>query len=129
MRNLTASDRSALIKLAASLPKGSPERRAILAGWQAAGARNAWDDNPYLGDKMNHAIVKYLEHLLTLNSYRMELKRLARGLDRDAITELAANDKTAASALRIINKMPKVDTTAILDDQVMDILRYEGLKE
>ena len=30
-RNLTASDRSALIKLASSLPSGSPERKAILA--------------------------------------------------------------------------------------------------
>ena len=31
-RSLTASDRSALIKLASSLPKGSPEKKAILAG-------------------------------------------------------------------------------------------------
>ena len=31
MRNVTASDRSALIKLASSLPAGSPERKAILA--------------------------------------------------------------------------------------------------
>jgi TnpA family transposase len=31
MRNLTASDRSALIKLASSLPSDSPERKAILA--------------------------------------------------------------------------------------------------
>lgn len=31
MRKLTASDRSALIRLAASLPKGSEERRAILS--------------------------------------------------------------------------------------------------
>jgi len=34
MRALTASDRSALIKLASSLPAGSEERRAILAGLQ-----------------------------------------------------------------------------------------------
>ena len=31
MRNLTASDRSALIRLASSLPAGSPERKAIFA--------------------------------------------------------------------------------------------------
>ena len=31
-RTLTAADRSALIRLASTLPKGSPERRAILAG-------------------------------------------------------------------------------------------------
>ena len=33
---LTASDRSALIKLAGSLPSGSEERRAILAGLKSA---------------------------------------------------------------------------------------------
>jgi hypothetical protein len=31
-RTITAQDRSALIRLASALPKGSPERRAILAG-------------------------------------------------------------------------------------------------
>ena len=31
-RPLTAADRSALIKLASTLPKGSPERKTILAG-------------------------------------------------------------------------------------------------
>ena len=31
-RNLTASDRKSLIRLASTMPKGSPERRAILAG-------------------------------------------------------------------------------------------------
>ena len=31
-RNLTASDRKTLIKLASTLPKGSPERKAVLAG-------------------------------------------------------------------------------------------------
>ncbi len=31
-RSLTAQDRSSLIKLASDLPKGSPERKAILAG-------------------------------------------------------------------------------------------------
>lgn len=31
-RTLTASDRQALIKLASSLPKGDPTRRAVLAG-------------------------------------------------------------------------------------------------
>jgi hypothetical protein len=35
-RSLTASDRSALIRLASTLPKGSDERRVILAGLQEA---------------------------------------------------------------------------------------------
>jgi hypothetical protein len=36
MRKLTASDRSALIKLASTLPSGSSERRAILVGLQGS---------------------------------------------------------------------------------------------
>lgn len=35
-RTLTAADRSRLIRLASSLPKGSDERRAILAGLKSA---------------------------------------------------------------------------------------------
>ena len=31
-RNLTASDRKSLVRLASTLPAGSPERKAILAG-------------------------------------------------------------------------------------------------
>jgi len=37
-RNVTASDRSALIRLASSLPAGSPERKAILAGLERVGS-------------------------------------------------------------------------------------------
>lgn len=37
MKNLTASNRKSLIRLASSLPKGSDERKAILAGLKAAG--------------------------------------------------------------------------------------------
>ena len=44
MRNLTASDRSALIKLASSLPAGSPERKAILAGLQGSSNKTATRD-------------------------------------------------------------------------------------
>ena len=41
-RNLTAQDRSALIRLARSLPAGSPQRKAILAGL-VGGTRLAGD--------------------------------------------------------------------------------------
>lgn len=44
MRRLTASDRSALIKLASSLPAGSPERKAILAGLQGSPYANQIKD-------------------------------------------------------------------------------------
>jgi carbonic anhydrase/acetyltransferase-like protein (isoleucine patch superfamily) len=52
MRTLAASDRSALIKLASSLPAGSTERRTILAGLQqkrAAGQTNI--PNVHIFDK------------------------------------------------------------------------------
>lgn len=39
-RTLTASDRSALIRLASAMPSGSPERRAILAGLSKAALTN-----------------------------------------------------------------------------------------
>lgn len=41
MKSLTASDRSALVRLAASLPVGDENRRAILAGLQAVRGDNA----------------------------------------------------------------------------------------
>ena len=39
-RTLTASDRSALIRLAATMEKGSPERKAILKGLSKSAAMN-----------------------------------------------------------------------------------------
>ena len=40
-RSLSASDRSALIRMASTLPKGSPERKAILAGLRTEPSRVA----------------------------------------------------------------------------------------
>lgn len=46
-RTLTATDRSTLLKLARSLPKGDETRRAVLAGLKEAGASDVpqkkWD--------------------------------------------------------------------------------------
>lgn len=39
-RSLTAQDRSSLIRLASALPKGSPERKAILAGLSKVSAES-----------------------------------------------------------------------------------------
>ena len=39
-RNLTASDRKSLIRLASTLPAGSEERKAILAGLEKSAARD-----------------------------------------------------------------------------------------
>lgn len=42
MKTLTAQDRSSLIRLASSLPSGSPERKAILAGLQKVSYGEDW---------------------------------------------------------------------------------------
>lgn len=71
MKNLTASDRKRLIRLASGMPKGSPERRAILAGmriripWSYPGnvARYAEDFNTRV-----HG-VKALKRYLTKGSW------------------------------------------------------------
>jgi hypothetical protein len=44
-RVLTAADRKSLIRLASSLPKGSPEKKAILAGL-AKTKTGAWKSRP-----------------------------------------------------------------------------------
>ena len=46
-RNLTASDRKSLIRLASTLPKGSPQRKAILAGLKKT---SGYADHTYDGE-------------------------------------------------------------------------------
>jgi hypothetical protein len=53
MRRFTASDRSALIKLASSLPAGSSERKAILAGLERVGGVVP-DQLQYLMNELQH---------------------------------------------------------------------------
>lgn len=44
-RSLTASDRSRLIRLASTMPVGSTERKAILAGLQGSDPKTAGGPN------------------------------------------------------------------------------------
>ena len=46
MKTLTASDRKSLIRLASGMPKGSPERRAILAGLEKKGKLKLVPNDP-----------------------------------------------------------------------------------
>jgi hypothetical protein len=64
-KRLTASDRSSLIRLASGLPKGSEERKAILAGLKKVGMEHASPEalKKYLkehpkADKKNHTVKK-----------------------------------------------------------------------
>lgn len=56
-RTLSASDRSTLIKLASSLPKGSPEKKAILAGLGKLSQDSLDLDLVTGGDKEKHMSV------------------------------------------------------------------------
>jgi hypothetical protein len=58
-RNLTASDRSNLIRLAASMPKGSEERKTILAGLVKTSATPSWPG----ADKVYSKLYKVLEKM------------------------------------------------------------------
>jgi len=70
--NLTASDRKALIRLAASLPTGSEERKTILGSIPKQAARPlheiANDIRLDWGSKVNYAAKPYLEAMFDLRS-------------------------------------------------------------
>ena len=59
-RTLTAADRSALIKLASTMPAGSPERKAILAGLEKASASDPKLDFPSVSDPDRKAATESL---------------------------------------------------------------------
>jgi len=74
-RTLTASDRSALIRLASSLPAGSPERKAILAGLSKTGtARSGWDYSDAEWAKLAMDSAKSLG-ATTVKEYLLKAKR------------------------------------------------------
>ena len=57
-RSLTASDRSALIRLASSLPKGNPTRRGILAGLKRVAEEAEEEAKPKGGKKKPGSMLK-----------------------------------------------------------------------
>lgn len=65
-RTLTASDRRSLIRLASTLPKGSPERKAILAGLADSASRGNFKKDalaalPSLKDEVEEAMKAFAE--------------------------------------------------------------------
>ena len=57
-RNLTAADRASLIRLASKMPKGSPERRAILSGLE----KTARADRRFLNKLRDFYAVKEVDY-------------------------------------------------------------------
>lgn len=88
-RNLTASDRSALIRLASAMPVGSDVRRAILAGLkQARAPRTASLDGLEYDDSLAYKIFGaslwklYEKGTLNRNQYRKVEEALEKCLKR-----------------------------------------------
>lgn len=60
-RSLTAQDRSSLIRLASSLPKGSPERKAILAGLSKVSSPRSNFEHRALVEDIEGYLERYFE--------------------------------------------------------------------
>ena len=97
MKNLTASDRSALIRLAASLPVGDENRRAILAG---------------LADLESAPTLEFLEGKAALA--RDAVGRLVRskGVPADLMQEATAARDTLLALVRLAGR-PGADVSIL----------------
>lgn len=81
-RTLTAADRSALIRLASTLPAGSEERRAILAGLSKSAEPTTFPDSfRRKADKLALAVYDKTRHLshVPQELVDMEIARLEPG--------------------------------------------------
>jgi hypothetical protein len=87
MRNLTASDRSALIKLASSLPSGSSERRDILASL----GKVAGNSGVFTLSVRRERNTTYASVIFTTDSlfWGPELKYALKNLKEDSVRLLA----------------------------------------
>jgi len=89
MKNLTASDRKSLIRLASSLPKGSPERKAILAGLEKKAA--------------SYAIYQYPIEIEDTYDLR-NLKKFSYALDLGRSLLLLERSMSVDDAMAFLNK-------------------------
>ena len=92
-RTLTASDRKRLIKMASTMPKGSPERKAILAGLAKASAAAP---HPLSKGAVIHFNLAVLEE---------ELEEAAEDGDEDAINGLEDTGRLESEAFKNISRM------------------------
>ena len=92
-RKLTASDRNSLIRLASAMEKGSPERKAILAGLSKS-ARASGPIEDALEDKWN-----------SLHDFEYALDRAAREYDVAASYSGGKGRKDAQKMLKMINDL------------------------
>ena len=151
MRTLTASDRSALIKLAASLPEGSPEKKAILAGLQGSSKAASLGKNwtkPWANFRVSTKSVR-IEILSGLSSpfvmfddVSSAFKRL-EALTNDIKSDIAqklritalqgsdilrpASTKDIVMGTTLVLENGKLEDGGNIDDKVMDLFAEHGL--
>ena len=96
MHKLTTTDRKSLIRLASELPKGSDERRAILAGLKSA-----------TGNKIASAYMLFLKDVekieAAMHSARANLSRFPKD-QRDFARDMERHLDLVAKALKEIDR-------------------------
>ena len=111
-RNLTASDRSALFRLASTLPKGSPERKAILKGLSKSASMNDWGFDDFLPPS---ELVKRGEE--AAGKIEQNAKNLKQAMSRYSDDEPALEKWT----LRIFGQMLMFGIKPALDGRFSDL--------
>jgi len=115
--NLTATDRSALIRLASSLPKGGEERKAILSGLKVAAVPGASKKAGLEGDVL-YLLSRGNNTPWTTDEIWAQLNRDELGIDTPALfNELVSGDLGDAywdsiegrRALRLFDSPPGID--------------------
>ena len=102
-RNLTASDRSRLIKLASTLPTGSPERKAILAGLSKTKVALGDDADPW-----------NLAHVVKVTTARLN-KVLANYLNGEWGKALKEYSEAAGGFAEVTNEMYDISGDGTLE--------------
>lgn len=109
-RNLTASDRASLVKLASSLPAGSPEKKAILAslGKSAAMTKATVSFVPRFG-----LMVQMGPQTLRIAVDAGDLRDLTQGMSVSTDVDLPLNDEVPLYTQKELNAVREEMSAAL----------------
>ena len=120
-RSLTAQDRSSLIRLASSLPVGSAERKAILAGLRKTSGEGASSE---VGPKLSADVAKYdMAEALSKWGADVVAVYLRLPVDMD-IGRLARKIRTVQKALGTVSPAQAYERN---DNLLLKAIRSAGL--
>jgi len=98
MKKISSEDRKSLIRLASSLPQGSPERKAILAGLKKTSAFEPFTEKQY--QELEDLIIKFLDRNLKYAEVDQVYRSLRTFVDAVAEAEDMAMEKEMEKAQR-----------------------------